>query len=114
MWYQFVNCTPHEIRLNSGRCFSPSGHVARVESKFETLESIQGGVEDIPAYRVAYGEITGLPDPVFQTLYIVSAMVLEANNRLAVPRHDLVAPSTGHPSTVRNEGHIVSVGGFVR
>ena len=48
--------------------------------------------------------------------YIVSAMVLAANN--SKPRHkrrgDLVAPATGHPDCIRENGFIVSVPGFVR
>lgn len=108
----FVNLTPHAIVLNDGRSFPPSGTVARVSSSFEEGAQIDG----ITIYRSVTGEITGLPDPIARTIYIVSAMVLDANNRRIDRnrRYDLVAPSTGHSSTIRNEaGHIVSVGGFV-
>ena len=60
--------------------------------------------------KVFYGE------PEDGVYYIVSAMVLAANNDK--PRYrrrgDLVAPATGHPDCVRENGFIVSVPGFVR
>jgi len=113
----FLNLTPHAIVLNDGRRFPASGFVARVSSAFEETAEIEG----VTIYRSVMGEITctgeanGLPPVTEGTFFIVSAMVLDANNRLTVGRrYDLVAPSTGHSSTVRNEaGHIVSVGGFV-
>ena len=105
-----VNCTPHAIVLNDGQTFAPSGSVARVSSDFALVAAICG----IPTYRNEAGQITGLPAAAPGVFYIVSAMVLDANNRAPNRRTDLVAPSTGHSSTVRNEaGHIVSVGGFV-
>lgn len=61
--------------------------------------------------RVIYGDPQGIPAPQSGTFYIVSAMVLAA---MAGQRDDLVAPATGHPDTVRSEGRIVSVPGFVR
>lgn len=112
----FLNLTPHAIVLNDGRHFPASGFVARVSSDFTLVASIEG----IPVYRSVMGEITctgepnGLPPATEGIFFIVSAMVLEANSRLPNPRTDLVAPSTGHPTTIRNEaGHIVSVEGFV-
>lgn len=107
----FLNLTPHAIVLNDGRSFPPSGTVARVSSSFEEMVGIDG----VPIYRSVTGEISGLPETTEGVFLIVSAMVLDANNRLTVGRrYDLVAPSTGHASTVRNAaGHIVSVGGFV-
>lgn len=110
MTISIINCTPHAIVLNDGRVFPPSGSVARVSTSFALVAAIDG----IPTYRNEAGQITGLPDSAPGVFYVVSAMVLDANNRAANRRADLVAPSTGHDSTVRNEaGHIVSVGGFV-
>ena len=98
----FVNCTPHPIKLNDGTMFNPSGTVARVSSSFTDFKD---GV-----CKVVYGDLTGVPDPQPGTLYIVSAMVLAASSRT-----DLVAPATGHPDCVRSDkGFIVSVPGFVR
>ncbi len=99
---QFINCTPHAIVLNDGRVFEPSGNLARVSSS--TTEF----VDDI--CKTVFGELTGVPTKSDNTLYIVSAMVLSASDRV-----DLVAPATGHKDTVRNDkGHIVSVPGFTR
>ena len=107
---EIINCTPHAITLNDGRTFPTSGSVARVSTSF----ALVGAIDGVITYRNEAGQITGLPAPVKGNFYIVSAMVLDANSRCPNPRADLVAPSTGHASTVRNEaGHIVSVEGFV-
>ena len=100
---QFVNCTPHAIVLNNGMVFEPSGSVARVSASIEAVEGCTG------FFRQEFGDIDGLPDPIADTMFIVSAMVFGATNRI-----DVVAPSTGGGDTIRNEqGHIVSVGGLI-
>lgn len=105
---KFINLTPHDIKLNDGTIYPASGKVARVESVFSNFCC---GIS-----KVFYGEIENLPEPEDGVYYIVSAMVLAANN--SQPRHkcrgDLVAPATGHPDCVRKDGFIVSVPGFVR
>lgn len=58
--------------------------------------------------KVFYGE--NLPEPEDGVYYIVSAMVLAANNSKPRCRGDLVA--TGHPECKRENGFIVP--GFVR
>jgi hypothetical protein len=94
----YINLTPHAIRLNDGRCFEPSGTIARVSSKHTAI------MDDVCG--VVYGEVSGLPEPVNGTRYIVSTMVLAAIN----DRGDVVAPATGHPDVIRNDkGQIVSV-----
>jgi len=101
----FVNLTPHSIILNDGTIFEPSGVIARVSADLQTVESVDG----IPLFRQTFGEVEGLPEETSDTMYIVSAMVLAAVDRL-----DCIAPATGHKETVRNEaGQIVSVPGFV-
>lgn len=100
----FINLTPHAVRLNDGTEFPPSGTVARVAASFSPFDG--DGVA-----TVVYGQPEGLPDPKEGTLYIVSAMVLSA---MAGRRSDLVAPATGHPDTIRVNGQIQSVPGFVR
>lgn len=96
-----VNCTPHAVVLNNGESFPISGNVARVSSSFEA--NVKG------FFKVAYGEVTGLPEAKAGTLYIVSAMVANATNR-----RDVIVPATGHPDTIRNDkGQIVSVPGFI-
>lgn len=126
---KFFNLTPHEIRLNNGSTFQPSGQVARVNATFEPHQAqhwcdcdycVNGGGEGCLSqppiiYEQKFGEIEGLPDPDPQagTQYIVSAIVLAAAK--AAGRNDCLAPATGHQECVRNEnGHIVSVPGFVK
>lgn len=102
---KFVNLTPHATKLNDGTTFPPSGVVARVAADLQEVETI-GGVQ---LYRQTFGKVEGLPEEIPGTMYIVSAMVLNA-----VDRKDCVAPATGHKDVIRSEaGHIVSVPGFV-
>ena len=99
----FINLTPHIVKLNNGTEFPASGTVARVTNSFTEFDP--DGIA-----TVVYGEVQNLPEPAKDTFYIVSAMVLSASKRA-----DLVVPATGHPETVRNEkGQIISVPGFVR
>lgn len=99
---EFINFTPHAIKLNDGRVFESKG-VARVSSQHTDFD--KDGIATIQ-----FGDVSGLPDPVEGVTYIVSALVAAAAKRT-----DVVSPATGHPDTVRNDkGHIVSVPGFVR
>jgi hypothetical protein len=99
----FVNCTPHPLNLNDGTTIAPSGIVARVQATFTDFED---GV-----CRQVFGDVEGLPEPKEGTMYIVSAVVLAA---VGQSRPDVVAPATGHPQCVRENGLIQSVPGFVR
>ena len=105
---EFVNLTPHDIKLNDGTVYPASGKVARVAN---TFSNFCNGVA-----KVFYGEVENIPEPKRGTMYIVSAMVLAAENsrNIHCRRHDLVAPATGHPDTIRENGSIVSVPGFIR
>lgn len=100
----FINLTPHAITLNNGTTFPPSGKVARIETKHTEFN-------DDLICQVQFGEPVNIPEPVENTFYIVSGLMLSALPN----RKDLVAPATGHPECKRNEkGHIVSVPGFVQ
>lgn len=105
---EFINLTPHNIVLNDGTIYPATGKIARVANSFTNFCN---GIA-----KVFYGDIENLPEPKRGTMYIVSAMVLGAEN--AKPRccrrKDLVAPATGHPDCRRENGFIVSVPGFVR
>ena len=106
-----VNLTPHAICLNDGRIFEPSGVVARVTKEFVDGPIIEG----VPSFREVVVGMENLPTDK-ENVYIVSSMVLEAIASIydADAYWNVVAPSTGHPSTIRNEaGHIVSVAGFI-
>ena len=103
MTKNLVNCTPHDITLNNGTTVPASGNVARVSASFTAFD--ENGV-----CKQVFGDVTGIPEPQENTLYIVSALVLAASDRT-----DLVAPATGHPDCVRSEDKkiILSVPGFV-
>ena len=102
---KYKNFTPHSIVLNSGEVFASEG-LARVSASFSEFD--ENGV-----CSQVFGAVTGLPETEEGVLLIVSAMVLSAAQ--AQGRVDVVAPATGHPACIRNEqGHIVSVPGFVR
>ena len=67
----------------------------------------------IHVFTQQFGEIQGLPDPQPDTLFIVSAVVLDAAK--ASGRNDCIAPATGHHEVRRNaQGQIISVPGFVK
>jgi len=104
MMKNFINLTPHEINLNDGNAY-PSQGLARVSASYTNFENLIAEQE--------FGEITGLPNPLPDTIYIVSGIVAAAAKKQG--RTDCVAPATGHPECVRDErGQIKSVPGFVR
>lgn len=107
---KFINLTPHGItvRTAGGDIEIPaSGQVARVGE-----QSTDAGVLDgIPVVDCRLGQVTGLPEPVEGTVYIVSPMVSGA----VKGRSDVVAPDTGPASVVRDsDGKIVAVRRFRR
>lgn len=104
---KIINLTPHDIVITNGPTFQPSGTVARV-----SINQVDAGdVNGIPVKTQTYGDIVGLPEPQKDTIFIVSALVLNAAK--AAGRDDVVAPDTSN--AVRNDaGHIVSVPGFVK
>lgn len=118
---KYVNLTPHEVVIVKEDCpnkvsngkdiepyiitrIAPSGKVARVQTKRVKVSEIDG----IPVYRTFFGEVENLPAPEKDTIYIVSILVLQAENR-----SDLVAPDTTPQSAVRDsQGKIIAVKGF--
>jgi len=95
---KFVNLTPHDIVLASGEnnakrmTIPASGIVARVSSTPGAAETIDGVPVPVMG-RQTWGSVEGLPDPVPNTLYIVSGVVLarpECQSRM-----DVVGPGTG-------------------
>jgi hypothetical protein len=101
---RIINLTPHTINLFRGEemiMAIPSSGVARVS----VTSQIVGEVCGFPVRRNVYGEIINLPDPIGETVYIVSALVAQA----AKDRKDLLVVD----DTVRNEsGQIVGCRGF--
>ena len=89
----FVNLTPHAIKLPE-ITIEPSGTVARC-SEFTVPQSIVDGVSIV---KKTYGDVTGVPDPVDGTIYIVSMLVrttLGSRKDLASPG-DLVRDDKGN------------------
>lgn len=83
---KLVNLTPHTVKLvnDFGVLELFSQGVARVSSTQEEI----GRVVGVPLVRATFGEVTGLPEPVEGTMYVVSALV-----RAALPgRADLASP----------------------
>jgi hypothetical protein len=98
--------TPHEIAIRTEHRevrVPPSGHVARVTSTSEPVESHDG----IPVVRTSFGEVTGLPE-VSDVPVIVSSLVASALRTR--PPYRVFVPDTGPDSVVRDEaGRIVAV-----
>jgi len=91
----FINLTPHIIKVVGDdidtHVFPTSGSVARVATTV-VADGIIGGIK---MFKTVYGEVVDLPEPVKNTIYIVSSMV----GAIAL-RSDVVAPS----ALVRDEG----------
>jgi hypothetical protein len=75
---QVVNCTPHPVNLftenGEEMVVQPCGHVARCAMTTERVGSVAGVKVNISHF----GEVTDLPEPADDTVYVVSAMVLAA------------------------------------
>ena len=100
-----INLTPHALIIHSGAFvieIAPSGAVARCKAASEPA----GRAGPVNLYRTTYGAVEGLPDPVDDTLYVVSGLV-----RAAVPaRTDVASPG----ELVRNDaGAVVGCRGLV-
>ena len=95
----FINLTPHAINiLGEGRTLAiePSGQLARVSARTETIGEIDG----IPVTTTVYGEVEGLPESRDGVAYIVSSLVAQR----VTHREDVFVPS----ESVRDErGRIV-------
>ena len=95
---KFVNLTPHDVVLKTvdGSFLTiKSSGVARVSTSFEVKKIVCGVIVG----ETTYGEITGLPEPQQDTLFVVSLPFIKA----APERHDLVVPY----DCVRNEKGLV-------
>jgi hypothetical protein len=108
----FINLTPHKVTVYDSKGekiiaeIPPSGLVARVA----VTSKIIGEVAGIPVRKAEYGEIENLPDPMPDTYYIVSTVVLIALKEKGIHRSDVISPDTNLDSAVRDsEGRIVGV-----
>lgn len=107
MKLKLINLTPHDIVFTDGTVIPTSGMVARVS----VSQIDDGDINGIPVKKQVFGDIVDLPDSRDNTIYIVSAIVLNAAK--AIGRTDVVAPDTNN--AIRNDkGHIVAVPALVR
>jgi hypothetical protein len=82
----FINLTNHTINeVSQGLTIQPSGIVARIkQSTIKTSEH-----NGIPIFTSIFNGIEGLPKPVKGTIYIVSALAL---NAVPADRLDVYSP----------------------
>lgn len=80
-----VNLTPHSIVFvlpgGIGRTVPPSGQVARCTVQRTQVGTVDVAGASVPVHRSVFGAVTGLPDPVDGTIYLVSALVATAVRR---------------------------------
>jgi hypothetical protein len=83
-----LNLTPHTITivLSNDRtlCVEPSGIVARVAESYSQGKDIEVDIGSISVSYPRYGKILDLPEPQPDTIYIVSALVLQRTDRTDV------------------------------
>jgi hypothetical protein len=105
---KIINLTTHDVNVLEGDCirvYRPSGQKARVNVKTEVPFYINGA----PVERHIYDDITGVPEPQEDTLYIVSTTV-----RLSLPnRRDLISPDTRRSAIRKSNGEIDYVIGWL-
>ena len=91
---QLVNLTPHTLNIHSSNNvtdIAPSGEIARVTTSYNHTNTVAG----INVYSCVYGNVSGLPEPQENKIFVVSGVV-----KSAVPeRTDVMAPG----ELIRNE-----------
>lgn len=102
---KFVNLTQHDLTIvlenGDGLILPASGEVARVTFSTQQVDKVDG----IPIFKTVYEpEVTGLPDPQDDVIYIASSMAAQT-----VKRHDVLAPT----KLIRDDdGQVIAAGGF--
>ena len=87
---KLINLTPHAITFVDAlgetiRTVEPSGDVARVSTRTETIGSVDG----IPVTQTVFGEVENLPNPQDGVIYIVSSLVAQR----CAAREDVFIPN---------------------
>lgn len=107
---QVINLTRHDIVLynedGTKTKFKPSGYVCRVVQRSLRASSI--GAIPLKLLDRRFGTVVNLPPRKENTVYLVSAMVLDCLLRSGVYRPDVFAPATGRAQGVIQEN------GFIR
>lgn len=108
----YVNCTPHDIVL-----FDSDGKTEIATFKAEKGREVRVTEIDIffksDIKQRVYGEIIGLPEAIPNTFYIVSIIVLLANQTLKDKRYDLISPDTGSGVVRNDKGVIIGTKNFI-
>lgn len=99
------NYTPHDVTI----CFYDGANItlkSKGVARCLTSEQIYRQIDIIPIYKIAYGEVSGLPEPKEDTIYVVSKIVAEA---LKNKRNDLYIVA----STIKDEnGQVIGCRGL--
>ena len=102
---KFINLTQHDLTIvlenGDGLVLPASGEVARVTFSTQQVDEVDG----IPIFKTVYEpEVTGLPEPQDNVIYIASSMAAQT-----VRRQDVLAPT----KLIRgNDGQVIAAGGF--
>lgn len=79
---KIINLTPHTINFvgqdNAIVASIPSSGVARAAQRRKIVDIIEIDGISLPIARCTYGDVQGLPDPMADTIYIVSAITAQA------------------------------------
>ncbi len=81
---RIVNLTPHALNLmpegpdGPTVTIPPSGQVARCATSRVHVDVVTVDGVAIPVSHTQFGEVTGLPDPQPDTIFVVSALVAQA------------------------------------
>ncbi len=106
-----INVTHRPITIvdNQGNevlTLNPSGVIVGASIQPEVLEVISTFNEEIEIVTYRYTDISGLPDPKPDTMYVVTYAVLQA---LEDSRIDVIAPDTSPTSIIRQNGRVIGV-----
>ena len=113
-----VNLTPHEVVLldesHEIAVRVPSSGVASVAPVSDPLPAVELASGKIPASRVGFGTITGLPAPEPGTIYFVSAIVAgrAGRNDVASPGQCPVGGHKGCPACRHEDGRVKACHGI--
>lgn len=113
-----INLTQHDVNVYvDGKeepiTFKGVGieRAARVSVESTPAPSIMTLDGELPCVKRVFGEVTGLPAPREDTLFIVSSLVMGQVRH----RKDCIAPDTGPDSVKRDEkGRIIGVSRFTQ
>lgn len=102
---KFVNLTPHEINIYSGKKLIETVPASGTVARREQWEGILGTIDGITITKQVFGEVYGLPDKEEDVAYIVSRIVADA----LTFRDDLFIPG---PMVRDDNGRVIGCQGL--